>query len=507
MSLRFVRNVVLVAVLAIGCNDGMTPTSALDEFALKKGGGSDTGCNTGVNDSPRKLLECVTLDGVRAHQARLQSIADQNGGTRAAGTVGHALTEAYIANTLSDAGYEVVIQPFQFDGFVLLKTPVLAVHWPSAGTFAHVVMTYSGSGNPIAPVSVPSDVEELGCNPGDFATFPSGHIALIHRGVCTFELKATNAYGAGAAGVIIWNNVDGELRGTLSEDFTLDIPVTGIMESPGNWIRSQVPGIVMEMDVETLRGTMYADNVIASSTSGDPGNVIMAGAYLDGASLSPAVQNNGSGVAALLEVAVQMSRVKPRNQVRFAFWGGHERYRAGSDYYVVNLMEPEREAIAAYVNVQSIGSPNHGFFVLDGDDSEGTGWPAGPDGSGEIESLITSYYNAEGIPVRPVDPDERFDVAMFQAWGIPVGGIYAGGNEMKSADEVSIWGGVAGVAYDPCYGLACDTYDNVSLYALDINADAVAYTVISLADERGREKKPKIQTAATMTRPSLEPTQ
>ena len=35
------------------------------------------------------LLECVTLEGVRAHQAAFQAIADANGGTRAAGTDGY----------------------------------------------------------------------------------------------------------------------------------------------------------------------------------------------------------------------------------------------------------------------------------------------------------------------------------------------------------------------------------------------------------------------------------
>ena len=43
---------------------------------------------------------------------------------------------------------------------------------------------------------------------------------------------------------------------------------------------------------------------------------------------------------------------------------------------------------------------------------------------------------------------------------------------------MALWGGVAGEQYDPCYHLACDTFDNVNLEALAINSDAVAYSVL-----------------------------
>ncbi len=45
-------------------------------------------CEARTNDNLKKLLECVTLAGVREHQAALQEIADANGGTRACGYAG-----------------------------------------------------------------------------------------------------------------------------------------------------------------------------------------------------------------------------------------------------------------------------------------------------------------------------------------------------------------------------------------------------------------------------------
>lgn len=44
-----------------------------------------------------------------------------------------------------------------------------------------------------------------GCNPAQFADFPSGNIALIQRGGCPFGQKLTNAENAGASGVILFD--------------------------------------------------------------------------------------------------------------------------------------------------------------------------------------------------------------------------------------------------------------------------------------------------------------
>jgi hypothetical protein len=65
--------------------------------------------------------------------------------------------------------------------------------------------------------------------------------------------------------------------------------------------------------------------------------------------------------------------------------------------------------------------------------------------------------------------------------GIPAGGLFTGAEGIKTAEEQAIYGGVAGEQYDPCYHLACDTFDNISLFALDTNSDAVAYATINYA--------------------------
>jgi aminopeptidase Y len=438
-------------------------------------------CDTRVNNTFNKLLECVTIDGVREHQAAFQAIADANNGIRTSGTPGYNASAAYVADRMTAAGYNVTVQEFQFQTFIVLSPTVLEqVTPPPAGPVVTNIMSYSGSGDVTAQVSTVSAI--TGCNASDFAGFPAGHIALISRGACTFALKATNAYNAGAVGVIIYNNIPGTLNGTLSSTFTLDIPVTSVTQDVGQQLATLVPsGLIMRLKTDTFRGVATTSNIIAESKSGDPNNVIMAGAHLDSVNAGPGIQDNGSGSAAILEVAEQMAKVNPRNKVRFAWWGAEESGLVGSTYYVNNLSPEEQAKITLYLNFDMIGSPNHVFFIYDGDDSDGVGAPAGPAGSAQIEKTFEKYYNMVGQPYKGTDFSGRSDYGPFIAIGIPSGGLFTGAEGIKTAEEAAIWGGTAGDQYDPCYHLACDTYDNINLFAFDVNSDAVAYSVLQYA--------------------------
>ncbi len=337
-------------------------------------------CDSRVNNTHKKLLECVTVDGVREHQAAFQAIADANNGIRTSGTPGYDASVDYVAGRMEAAGYDVTVQPFDYQTFITLSPTILEqVAPPPAGPIVNNIMSYSGSGDVTAPVSTVSAI--TGCDAADFAGFPAGHIALISRGACTFALKATNAYSAGASGVIIYNNIPGTLNGTLSSTFTLDIAVTSVTLDVGQQLAA-TPGLVMRLKTDTFRGTATTYNVLAESKDGDPTNVVMAGAHLDSVNAGPGIQDNGSGSAAILEVAEQMAKVKPRNQVRFAWWGAEESGLVGSTYYVQNLSQEEQDDITLYLNFDMIGSPNHVFFIYDGDDSDGVGAGPGPAGIG-----------------------------------------------------------------------------------------------------------------------------
>ena len=436
-------------------------------------------CANRVNNTHAKLLECVTVEGVREHQAAFQEHADANGGIRTSGTPGYQASVDYVAGKMRAAGYQVVVQPFQYQTFINLSPAILEqVSPPPAGPVVNNIMTYSGSGDVTARVSTVAAI--TGCNASDFAGFPAGNIALISRGACTFASKATNAFNAGATGVIIYNNGPGALNGTLSNLFTLNIGVTGVTLEVGQALAA-TPDLVMRLKTDTFRGIATSYNVLGESKDGDPKTVVMAGAHLDSVDAGPGIQDNGSGSAAILETALQMAKVKPRNKLRFAWWGAEESGLVGSTYYVNNLPQAEQDRVALYLNFDMIGSPNYVYFIYDGDDSEGVGAGPGPDGSAAIEQLFEDFYIQRALRFKPTDFSGRSDYGPFIAVGIPSGGLFTGAEGIKTAEEVTFWGGTAGTQYDPCYHLACDNYDNISLTALAVNSHAVAYSILQYA--------------------------
>src|SRR5512139_309918 len=107
-------------------------------------------CDLRVNNTHKKLLECVTLAGVREHQAAFQAIADANGGIRAAGTPGYDASVQYVVNKMTAAGYNVSLNAFQF---AYVPLPLLQQLTPVSATYETGAYTGSGSGDVTAAVT------------------------------------------------------------------------------------------------------------------------------------------------------------------------------------------------------------------------------------------------------------------------------------------------------------------------------------------------------------------
>jgi Zn-dependent M28 family amino/carboxypeptidase len=457
-------------------------------------------CNTRVNDTPARLLECVTPEGVRAHLVALQAIAEANHGNRVSGASGYDASVAYVVQKLTEAGYQVTVQPFQFPTFILLGPSRLTQTAPGPAAYSegrdYAVMAQSEPGEVRGAVTAVDldfgpegdglgNRSTSGCQASDFAAFPAGHIALIQRGSCPFQLKAENAAAAGAVGVIIFNqghtpDSTGLINGTLSANYTGGIPVLETTFARGlEWANR--PELALQMKVNVLRGEATTYNILAETTAGRADNVIMLGAHLDSVNQGPGINDNGSGSAAILEVALQMARVKPVNKVRFAWWGAEESGLIGSTYYVANLSREERDQIALYLNFDMVGSPNFVRFVYDGDNSDTGRRGSNPAGSDTLEDFFLNYFDGQDLATTPTDIDHGSDHAAFRKADIPIGGLFSGAGGIKSAGQAAIYGGVAGQRYDSCYHLACDTLDNVNLEILHQNADAIAAATLHYA--------------------------
>ncbi len=237
----------------------------------------------------------------------------------------------------------------------------------------------------------------------------------------------------------------------------------------------------MRVKVDAGVVTTPSANVIADTPTGRADRVVVVGSHLDSVPEGPGINDNGSGSAADLEVALQLARlgIQPTNKVRFAFWGAEEDGLIGSAHYVANLSNKERHRIALNLNFDMVGSTNFVRFVYDGDGSAfGTD---GPSGSGTIEDTFTDYFDSIGLPTAPTEFDGRSDYDAFISNGIPAGGLFTGAEGIKTAEEAAIFGGTAGAPHDPCYHQACDTIDNLSSVVLDQMSDAIAHATLTFA--------------------------
>lgn len=444
------------------------------------------------NNNSAKLRSAVTLEGVRAHQQALQDIADDVGGNRFAGLPGHDRSVEYVAAQLRAAGYSPTFQEFTYNAFFEQTPSQLIQTAPTPRTFVNGndfrVMSYSGSGDVTAPLATPSG-DSRGCFTADYAGFPAGSIALVERGTpagfpdnggsCTFRWKVDKAIAAGASAVLIYNNVAGVLNGTLGEGPLSTKPALGLTQALGQELRATA-GVVMRVITDTASRPLTTRNVLAETEGGNAGNVVMVGAHLDSVTAGPGINDNGSGSAAILETAIQMAKVKPRNKVRFAWWSAEESGLVGSTYYVNSLPQAERDKIALYLNFDMVGSPNFARFVYDGNNSTGTG-SVGPAGSDVIERVFYGYFSSAGLPAEPTPFNGRSDYGPFIGVGIPAGGLFSGAEGIMTAAQALRYGGTAGLAYDPCYHAACDTFANNDDPGLDSMSDAIAHTTITFA--------------------------
>jgi aminopeptidase S len=225
-------------------------------------------------------------------------------------------------------------------------------------------------------------------------------------------------------------------------------------------------------------------NVIAQTKTGDPNHVVMAGAHLDSVEDGPGMNDNASGSAAWLEIAVRMGgSPEVTNQVRMAWWGAEEIDFNGSTHYVETLTRADRRKIALYLNLDVIASPNVAYLVEGG---IGHGDDAGPDGSAEVAGVLAERLAATGVTPERMEYEYGSDYIPFIKAGIPTAGGFTGDDEVKTRKQAALWGGQAGAVCDRCYHESCDRLDNINVKALDRYTDAaagaLAHFAISVSD-------------------------
>lgn len=463
---------------------GLIVAAVLAGAATGTGGCSGTSNPAGAGYADR-LQAAITTDAVVAHLSQFQSIADMHSGTRQTGTPGYSASVDYVVNALKDNGFDVQTPDFELGIFHVhaesltidgAKVEAQAVEYSGATSAA-------GVSGPL--VVVPSD-DSPGCESTDYESLPiAGAVVLVDRGGCYLSDKAAAAAGRGAIGLIIANDVEETaFSGALVEDDRVTIPVTSVGRAEGARLRTRTGNMTLVVDARTDH--VRAKNVIAQTTTGSSQNVVVVGAHLDSVRRGPGINDNASGVSAVLATALAMGSDPPvQNAVRFAFFGGEEEWLVGSDDYVKSLDLEALKDVALYLNFDMIGSPNPGYFTLDGDLSAPADpeFPQLPEGSAGIEQAFSDFLGDGGIPTQDLTVDGRGDYHAFVRAGIPAGQLFTGSEAVMTSQQAELWGGRAGEPFDPNYHTAGDTLSNVNRAALDITVPAIGHVVGTYADD------------------------
>lgn len=242
-------------------------------------------------------------------------------------------------------------------------------------------------------------------------------------------------------------------------------------------------------------------NVLVEIKGKSAENVIMIGAHYDSVEFGPGINDNASGVAAVLEIiaAIQNNKIVPDKTLRFAFWDSEETGVEGSPYYYSQLTDADKAQIKAYLNVDMIASKDGEIKISDTDGStvaalmdeykeqgldsatidmlgQMYGSVKFADGSLKLETLAKETFEGLGVAVKEdIQFARNSDTNPFLEQ-IPTLGI----NVITIIEEPTDDGGVA-ILYAPNYHQVGDDINNIDKRLLEVCMKAVATMIQKIA--------------------------
>ncbi|KAH3744516.1 M28 family peptidase [Pelomyxa schiedti] len=417
------------------------------------------------------MADLIDQDAMTDTMAKLYNVTTSNGGARVSGTSGFDSAADYIVEQLTEHDFIAHQQFFDYNYFVVVGVPVLNMVSPREQNFTYnhdfSILRDSPSGEITAQIT---KIPNYGCDDADYYGFPVGNIALVLTGVCTGKYKIRVAMKFEASAIFIYN--------TPTTTTTLvgiggysTIPAFGVSYNCAVWISDENTAVYLK--VETMYTQNATRNIYAVSSKGDNSSVIVIGAHLDTKPATPGVNDDASGISALLEIAYASKKLDNlRNQLIFAFWGAEEYGLQGSRYFVSHRTEYDFN-IEAYINMDMIASANYIYYISYGNSSVGS--ESLKHASSKLQVLFEEYFNDSQIPFEYFLFSNGSDYGPFLDAGIPAVESNTGVAEVKTAEERTLFGGMAGATCDPCYHKACDTMDNINSDALLVQAQVVAH--------------------------------
>ncbi|CAF1335882.1 unnamed protein product [Rotaria sordida] len=355
-------------------------------------------------------------------------------------------------------------------------------------------------------------IPNVGCSDADWQNAnpsPVGRVALVKRGICTFNEKGALAAKYNVSALLIYN--DGATPDRVSpiavslgqENY---LPALFLSSGIGQELVNAAQntptnaGVRIIIQVEDLPLSPIG-NICADTPTGDITQTIVVGSHSDSVPAGPGINDNGSGSTANLGLAIALARLfnnsnyaKYKYRVRFCWWGAEEIGLLGADYHVkqAKISTVIGERLTDYLinlNYDMLGSPNYIFGIYDGRTANNNTPVHALPGSNKITAVYREWFTRQNLPWNYTDFSGRSDYGPFLAEGIVAGGLFSGADGMKAIYERDYYdkmlgqglGGIASVIHDPCYHRACDSIQNINVFAYEKMVQAAAYVLEYLA--------------------------
>jgi aminopeptidase YwaD len=348
--------------------------------------------------SPSSPTAASLISGEHAYRHVL--VLAEDIGSRPAGSDAERQAAQYISQQLITYGYQTQVQEFSFEYYV--EEATLEVLAPTSLSLNPNSLRLTAGGELTAEL-VPAGSGR----PQDFPPEGlKGRIALIERGDLSFSDKVTNATAAGAAAVIIYNNVEVPFRGDLQEQSL--IPALSLSQAEGRQLQALLEEgpLTVHLSAQSAQETKTSQNVIARSPQDDC--QVIVGAHYDSVAAGPGANDNASGSAALLEIARVLHLEGQEEGICFVAFGAEETALSGSRHFVATLTSQDQPSPQAMVNLDMVGV--------------GTEWQLM--GSPSLVEKTDQGAAALGLDPVPTESHLSGDHLSFMNAGIPAIFIY-----------------------------------------------------------------------------------
>ena len=378
---------------------GLPPTPVIDEqpaaFTSSLPGDNGLASSPTVNPVETPVAATSGLDRIALEYVKelVQGL-----GPRESATSQEFQAARFLAKEFESMGYSTEIQSFDVD-LISSQTSSLTTGDAPLEPIQVVPLnrTIPGLGAGLlveAGLARPEDV------PQDSL---AGKVALVQRGIITFQEKVSRVAQAGAVAAVIYNNLPGNFQGSLGESSS--IPAVSISSQDGATLLELLTRGHVEATLSVERVKLPSRNVIAEKPGGK-GKVVVLGGHYDTVPEIAGANDNSSGTAVLLTLAGQLAQRELPFKAVFIAFGSEELGLLGSRAYLDSLTDDEKGQIVAMFNFDALASGGQVTIL----------------GSDRLTRLATKAAEDLDVPVfhRQGPTGASSDHANFIREGIPI---------------------------------------------------------------------------------------